>query len=245
MTPSSSALPVGNRVAMISGASRGIGAALARRLLAEGYRASLGVRRPETVPADILAYGPERVLVSRFDALEPASARHWLDATVAQFGGVDILINNAGILRQLDFTDGGEEAFDELFGVNVKAPFRLIRLALPSLARCGHGRIINIVSTDGKRYRDSVSIGYAATKHAMLAISHAARFAGWEAGVRVTAICPGAVDTELVANVPGVVPPASRLDPATLGDLVVTVLALPNTASVPEIVVNTRLESTI
>ena len=92
---------------------------------------------------------------------------------------------------------------DELWAVNVKAPFRLIRLALPHLDQSGHGRIVNIASTDAKRYRDtSVSIAYAITKHAVLALSHAAKFAGWEHGVRVTALCPGAVDTTLSPDFP-------------------------------------------
>lgn len=246
MTTIETALPVRNRVAMISGASRGIGAALARRLLAEGYRVSLGVRQPPNVPEDILAHGEDRVAVFHFDALKPPTAAEWVASTVERFGSVDILINNAGILRALDFTQGNEDDLDELFGVNVKGPYRLIRHALPHLSRCGHGRIINIVSTDGKRYRDaSVSIGYAATKHAMMAVSHAARFAGWDAGVRVTAVCPGAVDTSLIAGIPGVAPAASRLAPETIADVVAMLLTLPNVASVPEIVVNTRLESTI
>ena len=237
-------LEVSSRVVMISGASRGIGRALALRLAWEGYRLSLGVRRPaETARA--LGLDAERTLVHRFDATDPATADTWLAATLARFGAVDALINNAGILRKVTFEEG-EEHLDEMFAVNVKAPFRLIRLALPHLKRCGHGRIVNVASTDGKRYRDaSVSIGYAMTKHAVVALSHAAKFAGWDAGVRATALCPGAVDTQLVASIPGVTPAANRIAPDTLGEIVSLLLRLPNTASVAELVVNTRLESTL
>ena len=98
--------------------------------------------------------------------------------------------------------------------MNVKAPFRLIRLALPHLAKSGNGRIVNVASTDAKRYRDpTVSIAYATTKHAVLALTHAAKFAGWEHGVRVTALCPGAVDTDFTAGIPGVTPAANRIAP--------------------------------
>jgi NAD(P)-dependent dehydrogenase (short-subunit alcohol dehydrogenase family) len=229
------------RVIMISGASRGIGLAIAKRLQEDGYRLSLGVRRP----ADVKGFDPDRTLIVKFDATKPEDAEPWLDATVARFGRLDGLINNAGILRALDLRSGDESVLDEMWAVNVKAPYRLIRLALPHLEKAGNGRIINIASTDGKRYREGVSVAYTMTKHAVLALTHAAKFAGWESGVRVTALCPGAVDTELVASVPGVVPSANRIPPETVADTVSFLLSLPNTASVAELVMNTRLESWI
>lgn len=135
---------------------------------------------------------------------------------------------------------------DDLWAVNVKAPFRLIRAALPYLKEAGQGRVINIASTDGKRYRDATtSLGYVMTKHALVAMSHAVRFAGWDQGVRATAICPGAIDTEMIADIPGVTPKGDRLQPETVADIVAFLLTLPNQASVPEIVANTRLESTL
>jgi len=239
-------VPPGDRVVMLSGGSRGIGAAIARRLLSDGYRLSLGVRRPHDTRARFADAPAGRLLVSRFDAFEAPSAEAWLDETLAAFDRVDVLINNAGMTKPLSFTEGGEDALDDLWAVNVKAPFRLIRLTLPHLARSGGGRVINIASTDAKRYRDqTVSIAYAATKHAVLALTHAAKFAGWESGVRVTALCPGAVDTDFTAGIPGVTPAANRIAPATLAEIVSLLLRLPNNASVAELVVNTRLESTL
>jgi NAD(P)-dependent dehydrogenase (short-subunit alcohol dehydrogenase family) len=234
------------RVVMISGASRGIGAAIAQRLIADGFTLSLGVRRPSEVRGKFSTPAPERLLVSHFDALEPVSAQAWLDETVGRFGRLDALINNAGIMKPLSFTAGDESVLDELWAVNVKAPFRLIRLALPLLAQSGNGRIVNVASTDGKRYRDaSVSIAYALSKQALVALSHAAKFAGWDAGVRVTALCPGAVETDLLKGLPGVTPPGKRIAPATLAEIVALLLRLPNTASVAELVVNTRLEPSL
>lgn len=229
------------RVIMISGASRGIGLAIARRLAEDGYLVSLGVRRP----SDVKGFDPATTLVHAFDASKPEDAEPWLAATLARFGRLDGLVNNAGILRALDLRSGDESVLDEMWAVNVKGPYRLIRLALPHLEKSGHGRIINVASTDGKRYRDGVSVAYAMTKHAVIALSHAAKFAGWEHGVRVTALCPGAVDTQLVASVPGVTPSANRIQPETIGDTVSFLLSLPNTASVAELVMNTRLESWI
>ena len=238
-------LPVAGRVVMLSGGSTGIGAAIARRLLADGYSLSLGGRRPMEIEAKFAEF-PNTLLVAKFDALEPASAQTWLKATLDRFGRLDALINNAGGMRPLSFTEGDESALDELWAINVKAPFRLIRLALPHLARSGSGRIINIASTDAKRYRDlSVSIAYAMTKHAVLALSHAAKFAGWESGIRVTALCPGAVDTDFTKGIAGVTALANRLAPGTLAEIVALLLRLPNNASVPELVVNTRLEHSL
>jgi NAD(P)-dependent dehydrogenase (short-subunit alcohol dehydrogenase family) len=244
--PASDLLSPAGRVVMISGASRGIGAAIAQRLATEGFSLSLGVRRPAELRAKLAALDPERLLVSRFDALDANSAAAWLEETVTRFGRLDALINNAGIMKPLSFTAGDESVLDELWAVNVKAPYRLIRLALPLLARSGNGRIINVASTDGKRYRDtSVSIAYALSKQALVALSHAAKFAGWEDGVRVTALCPGAVDTDLLQGLPGVTAPGKRIAPSTLAEIVATLLRLPNNASVAELVVNTRLEPSL
>ena len=147
------------RVIMLSGASRGIGAAVARRLHADGFSLSLGVRRPAEVRAKFADFAAARLQVSHFDANQADSAKTWLEETVSRFGRLDGLINNAGIIKPLSFAEGDESVLDDLWAVNVKAPFRLIRLALPHLARSGSGRIINIASTDAKRYRDlSVSI---------------------------------------------------------------------------------------
>lgn len=240
--PASLLLPA-KRVVMLSGATRGIGLAIARRLAVEGYRLSLGVRRPNDAALDI--FDAASTLVHHFDAEDAASAARWVEATVARFERIDALVNNAGILRPLDFEQGDESVLDEVWDVNVKAPFRLIRLALPYLRRAGCGRIINVASTDGKRYRQGVSIAYAMSKHAVMALTHAAKFAGWEDGVRVTALCPGAVHTDLIAGIPGATPVADRISPDTIGETVAFLLRLPNSSSVAEFIMNTRLETSI
>ena len=234
-----------DRVIMISGASRGIGAAIAKHLVAEGYQLSLGVRSPEKVTELLDKKYRERFIVSRFEATDPETAMLWIEETNRAFGRIDGLVNNAGILRKVNFETGDEEDLDEMWTVNAKAPFRLIKLCLPYLRQSGNGRIVNIASTDGKRYRESVSVGYTMVKHALMAVSHAARFAGWDDGVRVTALCPGAVNTDLIANIPGVTPVNERLSPETIASMVSMLLSLPNTASVAEMPINTRLESSL
>jgi NAD(P)-dependent dehydrogenase (short-subunit alcohol dehydrogenase family) len=231
------------RVALVSGAGRGLGAAIAARLLDGGWAVSAGLRDPARV-AQFAGHGG-RVAGFRFDAADPATATAWVDATAARFGRIDALVNNAGILRMVDFERGTEGDLDDLWAVNVKAPFRLIRAVLPHLRATGAGRVINIASTDAKRYRQGTSVGYAMTKHALLAMTQAVRAAAWDDGVRATAICPGAIDTDLLAGLPGVTPKPDRLTPETVAAIVAFVLDLPNQASVPELIANTRPESLI
>ena len=197
-----------------------------------------------------------RVVREEILAQVPGAAIHAIYCDLASFasvracarsvrGAVDqisMLINNAGAVStgHRMSIDG----FELTFATNHLGPFLLTSLLTDRMTITG--RIINVASTDAKRYRDaSVSIAYAISKHALLALSHAAKFAGWDEGVRVTALCPGAVDTELVASVAGVTPSANRLKPKTIADIVALLLSLPNAASISELVVNTRLESTL
>jgi NAD(P)-dependent dehydrogenase (short-subunit alcohol dehydrogenase family) len=228
------------KIVMISGGGRGLGAAITSELIKEGWSVSLGLR--DLSQAD--AFG-DAVSCHRFNAEDIASASAWVEATVAHHGQIDALVNNAGILRMVDFEQGDEDDLDDLWSINVKAPFRLIKAALPHLKAGGHGRVVNIASTDAKRYRAGTSVGYAMTKHALLAMTQAVRQAAWDDGVRATALCPGAIDTDLIADLPGVTPKADRMTPETVAGLVAMLLALPNQASVPELVANTRLESLI
>jgi NAD(P)-dependent dehydrogenase (short-subunit alcohol dehydrogenase family) len=186
MSTDAQILEVGNRVAMVSGASRGIGEAITRRLLDDGYRVSAGVRDVAATRDRFAGIADDQLLIEHFDATEPASAATWLDHTLKQFGALHALVNNAGIWRQVNFDTDDEGPLDELWEVNVKGPFRLTRLALPHLRKCGDGRIVNIASTDGVRFRDtSCSVGYTMSKHALVAMSHATRQFGYEDGVRV------------------------------------------------------------
>ena len=232
-------LPPNGRIVMVTGANRGMGLAIATRLRADGYRLSVGVRDPVKFPGLIDGADPA-TLVHAFDAHDPASASHWVAATVAHFGGVDVLINNAGVLHNIGFDPAEIPKLDEMWEVNVKAPFRLISLVLPLLERCGHGRIINMSSLAGLRYKGKgSSFSYAMTKSALLSLSQGARHAGWEHGIRVTALCPGATDTPMTLSKK---PRQELIRPATIAQMVATILSLPNAASVAFVPMNPDLE---
>jgi NAD(P)-dependent dehydrogenase (short-subunit alcohol dehydrogenase family) len=225
-------------VAMISGANRGIGLAIARELKQAGLALSLGIRRPGDF-SDPLAADPD-VLAHRYEAQDRGAAKSWVDATLARFGRIDVLVNNAGISRFVGLEEGDEDDLDELFAINVTAPFRLIRAALPHLRVSGRGRVINVASLSGKRVM-GLNAGYQMSKHAVVALTHAVRRIGWEHGIRATALCPGFVDTDLTADVTDV-PHDLMTAPEDLAKLVATVVALPNTAAIAELLVNCRYE---
>ena len=133
-----------------------------------------------------------------------------------------------------------------MLAVNVKAPLRLIRLALPQLGRSGTAASsTSLPRTASATATPRVSVGYAMTKHALVALSHAARFAGWDHGVRVTALCPGAVETGLLDGIPGAVAAGERIAPQTVAHAISFLLRLPNAASSAEMTLNPRLESTL
>ena len=234
-----------NRVILISGASSGIGLATAKYLLNEGYTLSLGVRNIEKTKELLSKFKSKNYIVNKFEATELKTIDSWVENTVNNYGKIDGLVNNAGILKIISFDEGEIEDLNELWQVNLVAPFYLTKLCLPHIKKTKNGRIINIASTDGKRYRVSVSVGYSMVKHALVSMSHATRIEGWDDGVRVTALCPGAVETNLLNGIPGVTSSKDRLKPETIAYAVAYILSLPNTASVSELPMNTRLESTI
>lgn len=229
------------RVAMISGASRGIGLAIARELAKRGHALSLGVRRPSTVPEDLRA-ASAGCFVHAYDAVDRSSHKAWVQATMEKFGRIDSLVNNAGIAPKITLEAGTDDALDEIFEINVKAPFRLIQAALPHLKASGRGRVINVASLSGKRVY-GLNAGYQMSKHALVALTHAVRRAGFEHGIRATALCPGFVATDLTAGAIEV-PRDEMISPEDLAILAATVIELPNTASVAELLVNCRYEHT-
>ena len=224
------------RTALVSGANRGIGLAIADRLAGEGWNLSLGVRQPETVPDRLKAHQ-----VSFFDANVPGSDVAWITSAVERFGRIDAIVNNAGIVLSKSVIDVDDAEMQAMLDVNVLAPMRLVRAAWPHLAKSGRGRVVTIVSLSGKRVKQATSGSYSVSKFAALAVAHAVRHAGWDLGIRSTAICPGLVATDMAAGITNM-PPQDMTAPADIARLVSVVLELPNTASVTEIPVNCKFE---
>jgi NADP-dependent 3-hydroxy acid dehydrogenase YdfG len=222
---------------MISGASRGIGAAVAQELFAGGWRLSLGMRNPE-IPewAD-----PERVHVHAYDAYDRHSADVWTGAVLGRFGSIDAVIANAGIMIPKTVIEGLDEELDDLLEVNVKAPRRLAKATWPALAKNGRGRIVIVGSLSGKRVKSAKAGLYSISKFAAVALAHAIRHAGFDLGIRATAVCPGFVATDMAREV------TDRADdqmtsPKDLARIIAMLIDLPNEASVAEFAINCQLE---
>jgi NADP-dependent 3-hydroxy acid dehydrogenase YdfG len=226
-------LEVDNRIVMVSGASRGIGRAVVDRLLASGFRVSAGLRDPGRLQQS------ERLMTHRYDAEEAESPISWVNATVARWGGVDAIVNAAGINPRVLVSGEGEDELEEMWRINVKGPLRVIRAALPHLAVCGHGRVVNLGSLSGRRVGSNV--GYAMTKFAVVALTHGLRREGRAAGIRATVVCPGYVATDMTLN-DEEIPRHEMSQPGDIAQLVETVLMLPNNASVSELLVHCQFE---
>lgn len=225
---------------MISGASRGIGLAVARNLYQAGFSLSLGVRDIEAMRKTVEDWDTSRVLISKYDAVDKGTHKTWVDSTAERYGRIDGLVNNAGIMQPVSVDDGefNEKGLDLMWSVNVKAPLSMTCLALPHLRKCGSGRVINVASLAGKAVFGN-GVGYSMTKFAAVALSHATRHGGWADGVRCTALCPGYVATDLTSSIE-TVSLDDMISADDLAELVNTVISLSNTASVAELIVNCR-----
>ena len=190
-----------NRVALVTGASAGIGEAVATALAAAGMKVALTARRGdrlETLAGSIRAAGGEALALPS-DARDEGALCAVFDRIRAEWGGVDVLINNAGLGRVASLTAGETEHWREMWEVNVLALSICTREALADMARRGDdGHVVHISSLSGHRVPQGRGGMYSATKHAVRALTEALRGELHAAGrrTRVTAISPGYVETE-------------------------------------------------
>ena len=228
------------RTVLITGASRGIGRSIAERLLADGHQLSLGLRDPAVLSGTVLDHADVHRHV--YDADDPASATALVAATAARCDGVDAVIHCAGILHRtpLLFQDGEEIALEQLWRTNLMGPWWLTRAAWPQLAAHGEGRLQVLVSMSGKRSKGRLA-SYTASKFALLGLCQTMRNEGWEAGIRVTAICPGWVNTDMAAAVQAI-PAEAMTQPQDIAALSAELLRLPNSAVPFELAINCTLE---
>lgn len=229
------------RTVLITGASRGIGRSIAERLLADGHQLSLGLRDPAVLSGTALDHTD--VQRHPYDAADPASAAALVEATTAWRGGLDAVIHCAGILHRtpLLFEDGEEVALEQLWRINLMGPWWLTRAAWPHLKHSGEGRIQVLVSMSGKRAKGRMA-GYPVSKFALMGLCQAMRNEGWDDGIRVTAICPSWVATDMSRRVQQM-EPQQMTQPEDLASLASTLLMLPNSAVPFELAVNCSLET--
>lgn len=184
------------RVALVTGASRGLGRAAAARLLERGAQVAINVRdaaRAEGVARDL---GPEVLAVAGDIAAEGVPARIVAD-TVARFGRLDIVVNNAALALPTRLEQLTAAEWRLALEVNLTAPFLLMQAAVPTMKAQGYGRIVNISSTAGRMVSTLGGAHYTASKTGLLGLTRAAAKELGKFGITVNAVCPGMIDTEL------------------------------------------------
>jgi NAD(P)-dependent dehydrogenase (short-subunit alcohol dehydrogenase family) len=187
------------KIAIVTGGSMGMGKAVAARLAVGGASVMLCGRRPDAVRAMVaelsgggLAVAGMPVDVSRSDEVE-----RLVRATVEQFGGVDILVNSAGVQRYGTVVDTEEAVWDEVFDINVKGMYLTSRFAIPEMRKRGGGVIVNVSSVQAFASQTSVA-AYTASKGAINALTRAMALDHAPDNIRVVAVCPASVDTPML-----------------------------------------------
>ena len=178
------------RSALVTGGAKGIGAAIARRLSAEGARVTIGdvdTDGAEGVAAEIGA------AAVRLDVTDPDSAETAVEAA----GGVDVLVNNAGMDEFAFFTDTDPGLWDRVLAVNLKGVLACTHAVLPGMQQAGYGRIVNVASEAG-RVGSKGSAVYSAAKGGVIAFTKAAARENARFGITVNAVAPGPIDTPLL-----------------------------------------------
>ncbi|ADU35048.1 SDR family oxidoreductase [Variovorax paradoxus] len=187
------------KVAIVTGASSGIGESMARHLAARGAKVVLAARRTDRldkVVAEIREAGGEAVAIAT-DVSKRADLEKLAAATVETFGRIDVLVNNAGVMPLSPLEKLKVDEWDRTIDVNIKGVLYGIAAVLPRMQAQGSGHILNVASIAGIKVFTPIGTVYSATKHAVRAISEGLRVEVGNSGVRVTIVSPGAVDSEL------------------------------------------------
>lgn len=194
------------RVAIVTGAGRGIGGAIADELCARGARVVVNDLDADRADAKVAALGGQALAVAG-DASDSAVVTRVLDAALSAFGQVDILVNNAGMDRSASILDIEEAEWDRFMAVNLKSAFLFSKAVLPGMIDRGWGRIVCMSSIVAHQGAMNGGIHYATTKAGMLGFARTLARQVARTGVTVNAIAPGVVDTDLVREH---MPPAMR-----------------------------------
>ena len=232
-----------NKIVLITGASSGIGAGIARELAGAGATVILGARRIDRLEelAEEIRSGGGTVAIRRLDVADRADVAAFADAAREKFGRVDVIVNNAGIMPLSPMASMKVEEWDRMVDVNIKGVLHGIAAVLPEMTERGSGHIINIASI-GALYVAPTAAVYCATKFAVRAISDGLRQERDD--IRVTCIHPGVVESELALTITDQTAAeamkdyrAIALTPDAIGRAVRFVIEQPEDVDVNEIVV--------
>lgn len=228
-----------NRI-LITGATRGIGLAVARRFARGGYALALTARTPadlERVGEELRGLGAPPALLLAADLGAPEGIRQVAGEVLRQWGQPDIVVNNAGQFAAGAVLDAPDGQLEQLMRLNLYAPYRLTRALAPAMLRAGRGQVINICSIAGREVFAGRG-AYAMTKHALLAFSRTLQLELQDSGLRVTTILPGPTATSSWEGAD--LPPGALLDPDDVAAAVWTACRLGPDTVAEEIVLQPR-----
>ncbi len=188
-----------DQVAIITGASRGIGRAIAEAYAAEGARLCLIATQADKLAevAQGLKLGPDRLLTLAVDVTDRAASLAAVAQVEQKFGRIDVLVNNAGVYRAKPFLDYSDQDFQDMLDLNLFGVLHFMQACLPGMQARRQGRIVNIASTAGKWGSRNQS-AYNVSKHAVVGLTRCVALEASVHGVTVNAICPGFVQTDMV-----------------------------------------------
>ena len=198
-------------IALVTGASKGIGAACARALSEAGHQVALVARDEQALEAVARSLRGE-ALVLPADLLDPGAIEDAFALVEREWGPVEILVVNAGASMSAPLVRTTDEDWQRMLDLNLTAPFRCLRRALPSMTERGYGRVVVIASVAGKIGSPRIA-AYTASKHGVLGLVRSAAAEVAATGVTVNAVCPGYVDTPMTdATVRGIVEKTGRTE---------------------------------
>ncbi|MBB5189325.1 NAD(P)-dependent dehydrogenase (short-subunit alcohol dehydrogenase family) [Silvimonas terrae] len=186
-----------NKVAIITGAAQGIGAATARLFAREGAKVVINVRTDDDRAAALVQeIGPQNAMVFAADVADHAGVNAMIDATIARFGRVDVLVNNAGINVFNDPLKLTDEEWERCFAVDLKGVWHCCQAVLPHMLAAGAGSIVNIASVHGHKIIPG-AFPYPVAKHGLIGLTRALGIQYAAQGVRVNSISPGLIMTPI------------------------------------------------
>ncbi len=187
------------RVALVTGAARGMGRAIAELLAARGAQVAVNDLNSEATAATAQVLGNESLAVAG-DVSDPNRVRAIVAEVADHYGRLDVLVNNAGIAYHRSIEEITDEEWSRVFAVNVQAVFTFIQAAIKPMAANGYGRIVNFSSTAGKNVSTVAGAHYTASKAAVLGITRASALELAVHGITVNSVCPGMIDTQMIKD---------------------------------------------
>lgn len=230
-----------DKVVVVTGAGTGIGAAIARGFAEAGARVAFVGRRPEPLAAVAAGLNAERVLLHSCDVSDRGAVETLASAIEAEWGAVDVLVNNAGInTNPRSVGEVAPEDWDQTIAINLTGMYNMVRAVLPGMRRQNDGLVIAVASIAGLRASKLAGAAYSASKHGAVALTNSINEEEVASGIRACAICPGEVETPILAQRPEPVSAqrrAAMLQPEELAQAALFVASLPARACVPLLVI--------